>query len=306
MSSVDGLSAKPWEGYPAPDQLYMPRGMIGAEERRMLYWLAAEYYSGAGVVVDAGAYLGASAFALAMGLAESRHAAAAQAVVHSYDRFVATDDYVRNDITSTFFPVGPDYDYFGIFQFQTALCREKIVPHRGDFLTVPVPDAPIEILFIDLAKTAPLNARLVEHYFTRLIPGKSVIVQQDFYQAWYPYIPITMEYLSEYLTVVDSYVPDSSRLYHLSRKIPSTKIRQLVDGLDVKDEGGLLRRAIEKDSSLTGMMLRVVEILHLVDHQRRPDEARKALRTLRGEPEFQPDAYYATQLEIIRQSRQLP
>jgi hypothetical protein len=306
MSSVASLSAKPWEGYPAPHQLAMPRGMIGAEERRMLYWLAAEYYSGAGVVVDAGAYLGASAFALATGLAESRHAAAAYAVVHSYDRFVAADDYVRNDITNNFFPVGPDYDYFGIFQSQTALCRDKIVAHRGDFLTAPVPDAPIEILFIDVANTPFLNAKLVEHYFPRLIPGKSVIVQQDFYQAWYPYIPITMEYLSDYLSVVDSYIPNSSRLYHLSRKIPVSKIRQLVDGLDVEEERELLRRAIEKDSSLTRMMLRVVEILHLVDRQRRPDEAQKALTALRRDPEFQANAYYATQLEIIRQSRQLP
>ena len=112
-----------------------------------------------------------------MGLAASCHAAVPHAVVHSYDRFVATDDYVRDDITSTFFPIGPDYDYFGIFQFQTALCREKIVAHRGDFLTASVPDALIEILFIDVAKTDLLNARLVEHYFTRLIPGKSVIVQ---------------------------------------------------------------------------------------------------------------------------------
>jgi len=306
MSNVASLSTKPWEGYPAPDLLYVPRGMIGGEERRMLYWLAAEYYSGAGVVVDAGAYLGASAFALAMGLAGSRHAATPHAVVHSYDRFVATDDYVRNDITNNFFPVGPDYDYFGIFQYQTALCQEKIVAHRGDFLTAPVPDAPIEILFIDVAKTNSLNARLVEHYFTRLIPGKSVIVQQDFYQAWYPYIPITMEYLSDYFITADNYIPDSSRLYHLSRKIPSSKIRQFVSGLDVKEEGALLRRAIEKDSNLTRMMLRVVEILHLVDHQRKPDEARKALRALRGDPQFQADAYYATQLEVIKQSRQLP
>ena len=52
----------------------MPHGMVGFEERRMLYWLGAEHYSGAGVIVDAGAYLGASAFALSAGLAKSRHA----------------------------------------------------------------------------------------------------------------------------------------------------------------------------------------------------------------------------------------
>ena len=219
MASLTALSAKPWEGYPVPDRIYMPHGMIGFEERRMLYWLGAEHYSGAGVIVDAGAYLGASAFALASGLAQSRHAGATHAVVHSYDRFVADDDYIQNDISQRFHPVPPGYDYQGLFEFQTALCRDNIIAHCGDFIASPVPDAPIEILFVDVAKTGSLNARLVEHYFTRLIPGKSVVVQQDFYQAWYPYIPITMEYFGDWFAVVDAHVAESSRLYLLTGKI---------------------------------------------------------------------------------------
>ena len=148
---------------------------------------------------------------------------------------------------------------------------------RGNNIGYPVPDQ----LYMPRGMIGAEERRLIEHYFTRLIPGKSVIVQQDFYEAWYPYIPIAMEYLSDYLPVVVGYVPDSSRLYHLSREIPQTKIRQLVDGLGIKQERELLRRAIEKDSSLTRMMLRVVEILHLVDQHRRPDEARKAEGTTR-------------------------
>ncbi len=272
----------------------------------MLYWLAAEYYSGAGVVVDAGAYLGGSAFMLAAGLTKSRQAASPRAIIHSYDRFIATDGYVRNHISSSYFPVGSDYDFFGIFEFQTGMFRDRIVAHRGDFLAAPAPDAPIEILFIDIAKNAALNTRLIEHYFALLIPGKSVIVQQDFYQGWYPYVPITMEYLSDCLTVVDNHVPESSRLYHLSAALPARKIERLVAGLSVEEEAELLRRAIEKDSGPTRMMLRVVEILHLVDTQHRPDEARKALTALRRDPEFRADAYYAMQLESIEQNRHFP
>ena len=303
MNSLATLSAKPWEGYPVPDRIYMPRGMIGFEELRMLYWLAAEHYSGAGVIVDAGAYLGASAFALASGLAQSRYADAPHAVVHSYDRFVADDDYVQNDISLRFFPVPPGYDFQGLFEFQTALCADKIVVHRGDFIAALVPDAPIEILFIDVAKTEALNDRLVESYFTRLIPGKSVVIQQDFYQAWYPYIPITMEYFRDWFAIADPHVADSSRLYLLTRKIPRRAIRQFLGGLSVAQETELLRRAIDRNSGLTRMMLRVVEVLHLVDRQGRPDSARDAAMALRRDPEFEPDAYYATQLGSIEQYR---
>ncbi len=299
------LSAKPWENYPVPEHVYLPRGMIGFEERRMLYWLAAEYYEGAGVVVDAGAYLGASAFALAAGLAHSRHRASRQATVHCYDRFVASDDYVRDDISRGFYPVVTDYDYSPIFEFQTALHRDRIVAHRGDFLEASAPPSPIEILFVDVAKTEALNKRLVEHYFTRLIPGKSVIVQQDFYQAWYPYIPITMEYFRDWFEMADPYVADSSRLYLLTRKIPQPAIQQFLEGLSVARESELLRRAIGRDSGPTGMMLRVAEVLHLVDRQGQPKQARAAAAALRRDPEFVPDAYYATQLELIEQYRQL-
>ena len=303
MASLAVLSAKPWEGYPVPDRIYMPHGMVGFEERRMLYWLGAEHYSGAGIVVDAGGYLGASAFALGAGLAQSQHAAAPRAVVHSYDRFVADDGYIRNDISRRLYPVPEGYDYQGIFEFQTALHADRIVAHRGDFIELPAPAAPIEILFVDVAKTVALNHRLVEHYFTRLIPGKSVIVQQDFYQAWYPYIPITMEYFRDWFAVADAFVAESSRLYFLTRKIPRQAIRDFLDGLSVEQEAELLRRAIDRDSGLTRMMLRVVEVLHLFDRQGRPDSARDAAAALRQDPEFEPAAYYADQLESIEQYR---
>jgi hypothetical protein len=304
-STLAGLSAKPWEGYPVSDRIFMPRGMIGFEERRMLYWLAAEHYSGAGVIVDAGAYLGASAVALASGLAQSSYANSPHAVVHSYDRFVANDDYVQSDISQHFFPIPAGYDYEGLFEFQTALCGDRIVVHRGDFIAAPAPDAPIEILFVDVAKTEALNNRLVEHYFTRLIAGHSVVVQQDFYQAWYPYIPIAMEYFRDWFAVADPHVAGGSRLYLLTREIPRQAIQQLLDGLSVAQESELLRRAIARDSGPGRMMLRVAEVLHLVDRQGRRDEARAAAAALRRDPEFAPDAYYATQLESIEQYRQL-
>jgi hypothetical protein len=50
-------------------------------------------------------------------------------------------------------------------------------------------------------------------------------------------------------------------------------------------------------------MLRVVEVLHLFDRQGSPDGARDAAAALRRDPDFAPEAYYATQLGSIEQYR---
>ena len=52
------------------------------------------------------------------------------------------------------------------------------------------------------------------------------------------------------------------------------------------------------------MMLRVVEVLHLCDRQDRRDGAREAARALRRDPDFEPAAYYANQLESIERYRE--
>src|SRR5690349_21477142 len=93
---------KPWNNNEPPSEIYYPRGMLGAEERRMLYWLTAHYYQAAGIVVDAGAFAGASAFCLAAGLAKSKFAHAVTARVSSYDLFRAQDQYVVDAISKDF------------------------------------------------------------------------------------------------------------------------------------------------------------------------------------------------------------
>jgi hypothetical protein len=112
-----------------------------------------------------------------------------------------------------------------------------------------------------------------------------------------------MEFFGDWFAIVDAHVAESSRLYLLTSKIPHRAIQQFLDGFSVAQEIELLRRAIDRDSGLTRMMLRVVEVLHLVDRQGRPDGARDAAAALRRDPEFEPEAYYATQLGLIEQHR---
>ena len=49
------------------------------------------------------------------------------------------------------------------------------------------------MLFVDIAKTWALNDVVIEQFFPRLIPGRSVVVQQDYAFAFRPWVAITME-----------------------------------------------------------------------------------------------------------------
>lgn len=41
--------------------------MLSLEERRLLYWLAREYFAGIGAIVDGGSFVGGSTLALGEG-----------------------------------------------------------------------------------------------------------------------------------------------------------------------------------------------------------------------------------------------
>src|SRR5258707_497819 len=78
------------------------RTMLVADESRLLNHLAEDYYSGSGVIVDGGAFLGGSTVALADGLRRNprRRRLGAEKPIHSFDRF-EVEEYAR-----VFYPDG--------------------------------------------------------------------------------------------------------------------------------------------------------------------------------------------------------
>jgi hypothetical protein len=70
--------------------------------------------------------------------------------------------------------------------------------YPGDILTHQWSGAPVEILFIDVAKTWDIQRHLLREFFPHLIPGVSVVVQQDYFFVSCYWIHLIMESLSEY------------------------------------------------------------------------------------------------------------
>jgi hypothetical protein len=171
---VSRLSAKPWNAAGvAPSTLDTAIGMIGPEERRALWWLAREVLRD-GAIVDAGSFLGASTFCLAAGAAASPHAAERKGpIVHAFDHFKAIDAYVAETISRQVRPTAPGDSYLDLFMAQVEPHASIIRAVPGDFLQARWDEGPIDLLFIDVAKSEALNAHVVGTMFPHLVPGES-------------------------------------------------------------------------------------------------------------------------------------
>lgn len=205
-----------------------PVGMLGSEERLMLHWLTREGFSGRGQVIDAGAFVGASAFALASGLAERTSFLDPGVKVHSFDYFQAMDRYVIDDITQKFRKIAMGDSYLDIFQRQTSAYKDWIIECPGDFSQYSWNQDKIGVLFIDICKTQNLNSRVIQNFFPHLVPNASFVVHQDFYHVWHPYIHVTMQFLRNYFEVQAHRVVFQSKLYLLREPIPAWCIGRAV------------------------------------------------------------------------------
>ena len=259
------LKNKPWESGSSPDELYGPKGMVGSEERRCYYWLAKNWLKGRGHIVDAGAFLGSSTFCFASGAATAGHRQfRGEPIIQAFDYFKVVDQYVGESIRRDFRPIAEGESYLDIFEAQTSKYRDMIKPHAGNFLDKRWNGRPIEILFIDIAKTADLNAHAIGEFFESLIPGHSIVVHQDYYHCWHPYIHASMEFFDDEFELVDERVEFQSRVWVLKKQIPKEKIARMAKGdLTLEENIALFDRLVAKSSPALRPMMDLTKIWQL-------------------------------------------
>lgn len=233
--------------------------------------MAKNYYTGEGEIIDAGAFIGASAYAFAAGLNDNINISTDKKNnrIHSYDFFKAMDDYTvdyiqnnlyckrdnQGNIKCISFKVEKGYDYKEVFDFQTQKYSSYINTYSGDVCQYKWEDSPIELLMIDVAKTLKINSHFIKYFFPALVPGKSILIQQDFHHPWHPYIHVTMEYLKDYFEIVASGV-NASRVYLYKDNIPQEKIMKSIDyDFSHEEKSNLLRSMINSSSEKERLLL---------------------------------------------------
>ena len=217
------MSAKPWLTPDAQAGSYA-LGLLGLEERKLLYQLARYVYTGEGAVVELGAFCGASTRCLAAGLRDNPRAAGNR--LHSYDCFIANEQYLVDFIWTQFDEaVEMGQSFAASFRRVTAEFVDLIEVHTGDLLEESWPsEKPIEILFVDVAKTLALSGIVLNEIVPHLIPEKSIVIHQDFYHPTAFYLPVVMDFLMDHFSIIEA-GRDWSTAFRLETAIPQDKLR---------------------------------------------------------------------------------
>ena len=236
----------PWRDG-VPELPTVPVGMLGRHEAALFYYLARDWYSGRGTIVDAGSFLGKSAVHFGHGLRANPCFDAARHRVHCFDNFLANDqltvDFVANELGQRL-EIGRTTR--PIFDWQVAPVKDLIVVHEGDFHDVPWPSQPIEILMVDIAKSPSLWRRVLQAFFGDLVPGVSVVVHQDYHHPWLPHIHVTMEHLAEYFEPCVTRADDTAAWLYV-RQIPAEQLqRAIAADFTAEERLRLMDRAIAR------------------------------------------------------------
>jgi SAM-dependent methyltransferase len=230
--------------------------MLVPDELRLLNYLADECYTGEGSIVDAGCFLGGSTVALADGLRRNlrRRGRAEEKLIHSYDRF-EIEEWTLGPYFSGTAQAGESFK--PLFDRHIARYADLVEVHAGDVRSCPWSGGPIEILFIDLAKHWTVCDWVTWQFFPRLIPGKSVVIQQDYlYHHWVAWLHVTMEFYSGYF----EYVCDTgvnSVAFLNTRRIPEGVLREkTVESLTTAERIELMDRAASRFTGDRAELLR--------------------------------------------------
>jgi hypothetical protein len=199
--------------------------MLSEREQGLLYWLTRDYVTGRGRVVDAGCFLGGSTGALVAGVRD--RPTAFGGLIVSYDLF-----RVEQYTIPTFADHFPSAEVGASFRaaFDRNMAAFGTVEVReGDICSLGWTGEPIELLFLDIVKTHEVNDIVLAQFFPCLIPGWSVVVQQDYHWGYAPWIHMTMELFADYFEIID-WMPNGSVVYLLTAAPPAelygTRIRQ--------------------------------------------------------------------------------
>lgn len=230
--------------------------MLIADELRLLEFLTEDYYSGDGCVVDAGCFLGGSTLALASGLRKNliRRRIPETKRIASFDLF-EVEDWTRGRYFPVDTPAGTRFR--AMFEHNVAAYESLVETYEGDITKTPWRGEPIEILFVDVAKHWKVCDWITSTLFPCLIPGRSIVVQQDYlYHQWNGWLHVTMEHFApEFEILCDT--GRNSVAFRLTKAFaPGRLTDNLVAEMPIAEKALLMDQAISRFDGEQADMLR--------------------------------------------------
>jgi hypothetical protein len=291
--------------------------MISREETRYLYWLAARYWTNSGHIIEIGPWLGGSTICLASGMRDRDQFP--ENKLHVFDNFIWRDFMAER----ASLPLRNGDSFQSKFEGNLASFGDLIRTHRRALPDDPTPldklaeslhtnesgnietltwdlGEPVEILFVDGAKSWTGFKHLLQVFSESLIPGKSLLVCQD-YKFWGSYwVPMMLEYFSEYFELVHN-VAQNTVSFMLNRAIPAAMFDSLPGyrGLETKKGNELLERAsqrlLKSGDQLGASILQACKIRYRIN-MGETDSAVELFRNLEAEWPLNSDCQTISQL----------
>lgn len=234
---IESLRRLPWYSVDLPPEVEHGKGMIHLDERRMLYTLTRDYFSGAGKIIDGGAFLGTSSLSLGFGLRDRGYKK--EAVIHAFDMFVidayGVEHYSERKKGWFRKEIKPGDNVRAVYEKNIVPVADYVSIHEGNLLEMPWTSGPIEILFSDVSKSWELNDHIIRNWIAALIPETGILIQQDQVQEFHVWVAITMEILADYFETID-YTQYSSMVYRLKSEIPPHVIEKCMSANITKEE----------------------------------------------------------------------
>jgi hypothetical protein len=162
--------------------------------------------------------------------------------------------------------------------------RYRVRPHRGDLRKQRWSAAPIEIVFVDAAKTPECLLDIFREFFTYVVP-RGWIIWQDYVSATCPWIHIALEELGEYFEYWDS--PEGGTVVtRLKRTLPREALpRNYFSKLPIEKARAHLKKARDRCPGWEALNVRLGEALWLALANGAP-EVWRILEAVQQDPRF--------------------
>lgn len=261
--------------------------MMSMLEKRVLFTLARERYSGEGLIIDAGIFLGASTVCFGDGLCQN---AALKKIVKrwkkpiiSFERGIINPGmpafFMRNNVAE----MGePGESFAAAVEANIAPVASLVDLRMGDILQTGLGiTQPIEILFLDVLKLPEISRFVIRNFFPRLIPGVSIVVQQDYFYERLPFIKTDQEFFAEYFTYIGEVC--STALFLCTKPIPESEVARLEAGISAREQERLAGVAMQRSIDPSRRYMMALSKVRLVKQLYGNDLAQEYLRFVKSD-----------------------
>lgn len=236
-------------------ELVKLKGMISENEREFLFHYASKVFTGKGMVVDLGCWLGATTVSLALGLKDASRLQNSGKIIYAYDLFqwnhVFNQHVVGTELEKLF--IEGD-DFIGEYEKNVASYRD-VIEIRRDIISSGWHGENIEFLLIDAMKTPEVAKAIVTGFYPYLMPKVSFVYHQDFDHYLTPWVHVLIYLHRPYLKHIHDVPGSGGTVFECVKSIPKeilTKDFMKLKEVDADDAFKYCRRIAHK-SKYTGI-----------------------------------------------------